>query len=143
VINMRHDALFQPLKLRIVLGETDVRACGVQRLGRFEQAASVFHHINLRVIVEVFAIVDGRLLYFPNGGVNLGYGAVFVGIDLGITGRMVKKPARLAALVRLQNDGSTSPPSTLLIGWQVEQPLRDRYRLLGESPAGCLKIPSR
>ena len=51
----------------------------------------MFLHIDFRMIVEAFAVVDRRFLDFLDGGVDFGNCDVFTSVDLVIAGLTIQE----------------------------------------------------
>ena len=70
---------------------------------RCQQTATVFLNVDMGVVAQVFAVVYGRVLDRANGGINLRDGHVFLAGHLGVSGRVVEKPARGAQIAQGQS----------------------------------------
>jgi len=98
LFDVPENAVLQSLHLRIVLLAIHIRMSFLQRLDRFQQSAAVLLHINVRMIVDVLAIIDGGALHLADCRIDLADANVLAGIHLGITGLVIEEPARRAQI---------------------------------------------
>ena len=82
--------------LGVVFFTTDVGLGLVQGLDRLQETAAVLLDVDLRVVVEVLAVIDRGTLDLADRGVDLGDRDVLIAGDDGIAGLVVEEPARRA-----------------------------------------------
>src|SRR5579864_3291723 len=98
-IDMPNGTIAQTLGQRVVLFPGNVTVCLAQQLQSFVQPPRMVRwYIHLRVIMDIFAIIDGRALDLADRAVNFGYGDILLTADCGIPGAMLQHPARRAQI---------------------------------------------
>ena len=94
-IDMTDCAIAQAVGKRIVLFPGDVGAGLSQELQRLMNTPAVIRMIiQRRMIIDVFAVIESRLLDVVDGRVDLTYGFSFVGRLSPISGTMLDHPTR-------------------------------------------------
>src|SRR5580693_2771993 len=90
LIDVRDDALLEPLELRIVLFLAGIRASLAETLDGFEQTGAMLRHIDGRMILDILAVIDRSPFHFHYRSVNLFDSHYFVGRYRGVS-RLVRK----------------------------------------------------
>src|SRR5437870_13649678 len=94
-IDMAHRAIAQSTGHRIVFFASYIRVCLSQQLQSLVQASrTVIGGIDIRVIMNVLAVINGSSLDLSDRGINLGYRNVLLSTDRSVSRAVLQHPPR-------------------------------------------------